>query len=137
MTDDEQRVSAPAPRNADGSVTVLTVNGVKLLLTCPTWCVDGHAYPHRVAVEDISHNGEPVWALSHTEEYGEAGHVEVSFAQWPYGSRPDAVLCVEAEDGLLELGPAGAREVARALREHAGTIAHMADQLETIRGAER
>lgn len=137
MTDNELRVAPVVPRNPDGSVTVRTTNGVRLLLTCPSWCVSSHSYLDGVALVDISHNGEPVWALAHTQEYGESGHVEVALAQWPYSPRPEAVLCVEAEAGFLELGPPGARKVAQALRAHADTIDTMAALLDTIRGRTR
>lgn len=137
MSGDELRVAPLTVRNPDGSVTVLTANGVRLLLTCPSWCVSGHSYPGGVALVDISHSGEPVWALSHTQEYGESGHVEVHLAQWPYSPRPAPVLCVEAEAGFLELGPPGARKVAQALRAHADTIDALAALLDTIRGRGR
>lgn len=137
MSDDQPVVAPQAPRNPDGTLTVPTIDHGDVTLSCPAWCVAGHSYPRGVAQTDICHEGEPVWALSHTEEYGESGHAEVSFAQWPFSSRPDTVLSVEAEDGNLELGPAGARKVAQAFRKHADTIDLMADQLDGIRGAGR
>lgn len=137
MSDEPLRVNPEVERNEDGTITVCTTDHGTLRLACPDWCRNVHSYPHGVARTDISHNGEPVWALAHTQEYGETGHVEVFLAQWPFSLRSEAVLCIEAEDGHVELGPPGARKVAQALRKHATTIDMLATQLEAIREASR
>jgi hypothetical protein len=129
-------VAHPVPRNDDGTITVSTLDHGLIRLDCPHWCVSGHNSQHRVAKADLVHRSEPIWALSVTDEYGEAGHLPVSFLQFPFRENSDVYLVVEDEpDGDMEFGPDGARKVAQALRLHADVIDGMATELEQIREA--
>ncbi|WP_069627137.1 DUF6907 domain-containing protein [Streptomyces niveus] len=139
MSGDERPIVArPVPRNADGTLSVPTTDHGLLRLVCPSWCRDGHTAPAPVDKADICHRSEPVWALSVTEEYGEAGHLPVSFLQFPFRANNAVYLVLEDQpDGDLEFGPNGARKVAESLRAHANVIDGMAVELEQIRGAGR
>ncbi|KIF69267.1 hypothetical protein HY68_12785 [Streptomyces sp. AcH 505] len=140
MSADDQGpfVAHPVPRNDDGSLTVSTVDHGLIRLDCPYWCTNGHSYPNRVAKANIVHRSDPIWALSVTAEYGEAGHLPVSFMQFPFRDDSGVYLLVEDQAGDdLEFGPAGARKVAESLRLHADVIDGMAAELEVIRGSAR
>ncbi|MEU0978003.1 hypothetical protein ABZ488_02170 [Streptomyces griseus] len=136
MSADRPLVAPEPRRNADGTTSVLTLDAGIVQVTCPAWCFVEHGYRVPPAKAEITHRSEPVWALADTPEQGPTSLVEVSLVQSPYSDRPQVFLGIETDDGFLELGPAGARRVATALREHADHIDTMADQLVNVRAGE-
>ncbi|MFF0076561.1 hypothetical protein OG337_14865 [[Kitasatospora] papulosa] len=133
MSADRPVVARPPVRNADGTFTVPTSDAGPVRILCPSWCISEHGYRHPPAKAEITHRGNPVWALVDLPEHGPTGLVEVGLVQWPYSDRAQVFLAVETDDGHQETGPTGARRIAAALRAHADHIAAMAGQLEAIR----
>ncbi|MFJ5046367.1 DUF6907 domain-containing protein [Streptomyces sp. NPDC088719] len=129
MSEDRPTVAPEPRRNADGTISVLTLDAGTVRFACPTWCFVEHGYRVPPAKAEITHRSEPVWALADTPEHGPTSLVEVSLVQWPYSDRDAVFLGIQTDDGFLELTPAGARQVATALRTHADHIDTMADQL--------
>ncbi|MFJ7413041.1 DUF6907 domain-containing protein [Streptomyces sp. NPDC098077] len=136
MSADRPLVAPEPRRNADGTTSVLTRDAGIVRVTCPSWCFVEHGYRVPPAKAEITHRSEPVWALADTDEQGPTSLVEVSLVQWPYSDRDAVFLGVQTDDGFLEFGPAGARQVATALREHADHIDTMAAQLMNLRAGE-
>lgn len=133
MSADRPTVAPRPRRNADGTTTVTTLDAGDVRLVCPDWCIVQHGYRHRPAKAEITHSGDPVWALADVPEHGPVSLVEVGLVQWPFSGRGQVFLGVATDDGHLEVGPTGARRLAAALRSHADHIDAMAAQLEQIR----
>ncbi|MGW0933640.1 DUF6907 domain-containing protein [Streptomyces sp. NPDC002666] len=133
MSEDRPIVAPQPRRNADGTTTVTTLDAGDIRLACPDWCVFQHGYLHPPAKAEITHRGDPEWALVETPETGPTSLVEVGLIQWPFSDRSQVFLAVETDDGHKEVGPTGARRIAAALRTHADHIDAMADQLITLR----
>lgn len=74
------------------TVTVVTRNGIKAVVSEPSWCTADH--PQGGYLADVSHRGEPVEVLL------QDGTVLVSaeLAQWPYSKRsPLPFMSVELD----------------------------------------
>lgn len=128
---------APLPRrNADGTTTITTLDAGDVRLLCPAWCVAQHSYRFPPAKAEITHRGEPVWAVADVPEHGPVSMVEVGLVQWPYSDRTQVFLEVETDDGHQEVGPTGAHRIAAALRKQADHIDTMVDQLISLRAGE-
>ncbi|WP_128817435.1 DUF6907 domain-containing protein [Streptomyces sp. S063] len=136
MSADRPTVAPEPRRNADGTVTITTLDAGDVRIACPSWCFVEHGYTVPPAKVQITHRSEPVWALADTPEHGPTSLVEVSLVQWPYSDRDAVFLGVETDDGFLEVGPTGARRIAAALRVQAAHIDAMADQLVALRAGE-
>ncbi|WP_328893847.1 DUF6907 domain-containing protein [Streptomyces sp. NBC_00236] len=133
----DRPVVAPQPRrNADGTTTVTTLDAGDVRLVCPDWCIVQHGYRYPPARAEITHCGDPEWALVDTPESGPTSLVEVGLVQWPFSTRSQVLLEVQTDDGRKEVGPTGARRFAAALRKHADHIDTMAAKLEAIRAGE-
>ncbi|MEV5131655.1 hypothetical protein AB0K87_14405 [Streptomyces sp. NPDC053705] len=133
MSADRPVVNPRPRRNADGTTTVTTLDAGDVRVLCPDWCFVEHGYRVPPAKAEITHRGEPVWALADTPEHGPVSMVEVGLVQWPYSDRSQVFLCITTDDGDLECGPSGSRAVAASLRQHADRILTMVGQLEQIR----
>lgn len=134
---EDRPIVAPQPRkNADGTTTVPTHDAGDVRLACPDWCFVEHGYRYPPAKSEITHRGEPVWALADTPEQGPTSLVEVGLVQWPFSDHPQVALGIETDDGFLEVGPTGAHRIADALRVQAAHIDTMVDQLINLRAGE-
>lgn len=136
MSEDRPIVNPKPRRNPDGTTTVTTADAGDVRLLCPSWCVVQHGYRYQPAKADITHRGDPEWALVDTPETGPTSLVEVGLIQWPYSDHPHVFLDVATDDGFKQVGPTAARAVAAALRAHADHIDTMASKLEAIRAGE-
>ncbi|TXS35740.1 DUF6907 domain-containing protein [Streptomyces sp. OR43] len=136
MSEDRPIVAPQPRRNADGTTTVTAIVYTDIRLTCPDWCIVEHGYPHPPAKTEITHRGDPEWALVETPETGPTSLVQVGLVQWPFSDQAQVFLAVETDDGHKEVGPTGARRIAAALRAHADHIDAMAAKLEAIRAGE-
>ncbi|MEU2413964.1 hypothetical protein ABZ736_21730 [Streptomyces sp. NPDC013099] len=136
MSADRPVVAYPPVRNADGTYTVPTLDAGPVRILCPAWCTSEHGYVHPPAKAEITHHGDPVWALADIPEHGPTSLVEVGLVQWPYSDRTQVFLGIETDDGHQETGPTGARRIAAALRKHADHIDAMSDKLIALRAGE-
>ncbi|MGQ4355290.1 DUF6907 domain-containing protein [Streptomyces drozdowiczii] len=136
MSEDRPIVNPFPRRNSDGTTTITTEDAGDIRLLCPSWCVVQHGYRYQPMKADITHRGEPEWALVDTPETGPTSLVEVGLIQWPFGDHRQVFLSVATDDGDKEVGPTAARQVAEALRRHAAHIDTMAGVLEALRAVE-
>ncbi|MEU9258562.1 hypothetical protein AB0D68_08730 [Streptomyces sp. NPDC048212] len=136
MSADRPVVNPRPRRNADGTTTVTTLDAGDVRVLCPDWCFVEHGYRVPPAKAEITHRGEPVWALADIPENGPTSLVEVGLVQWPYSDRTQVFLGIETDDGHQETGPTGARRIAAALRKHADHIDAMSDKLIALRAGE-
>ncbi|MGC4927224.1 DUF6907 domain-containing protein [Streptomyces sp. DT117] len=137
MSGDRPTVAPEPRRNADGTVTITTLDAGTIRIACPTWCSFEHGYRHPPAKAEIAHKSEPLWALTAPTAHGEVGVGPVHIAQHPYASTRSAVLVVvETDTEEFPVGPADARRFAVAFRALGDLIDQAADQVEAIRAGE-
>ncbi|WP_405461586.1 hypothetical protein OG786_29255 [Streptomyces sp. NBC_00101] len=126
-------LSAPLPQPQPASATVVRpalVNGIRIFVECPSWCVDDHVGANQRHLADVDHSG-PTVDLSLTDVDGVSQLLGwVRLCTEPGSSRPELRrphLLVEDGSGLTAFVPlAGADALADGLVAAAERVRAMA-----------
>ncbi|MBW8701867.1 hypothetical protein MBT84_19865 [Streptomyces sp. MBT84] len=119
------------------SLAIDTVDHGTVVVPEPRWCT-GHGWQVTPYLADVTHYSVPVKAAAMTEGHGLVEVMRARISHAPYAVKqpePYPVVSVSA-DIHLDLDPAEARQVARALRVAALRLEQIAVEAARLRGGE-